>query len=314
MAQLEFEEELEGEYEEEFADELEALVGEGEFEQLDEGEAFSLRGLRRGLRGVGRFVRRGAKVLRPLAKIAAPIVGSALGGPLGGIAGDVLASALEGEHEQEYENRPLTAEHAQAEALAAQAAQSESEAEAEALMGAAAATLLSRPERRALRAVHADLVRGAAVLAELLHRRHETRPYTGVVPTIVDRTAHTLSRHVHSGRKLSRPLAAKVMAAHTANVLGDSRDALVHHVRGVRRSGAVGTYPGPLRSPVAHAGHHGHHRGSTVEVVTPVRVPARDGRPARVVRVVSKVPVPSGAVPAGRTAVVRTADELGGRA
>jgi hypothetical protein len=300
MAQ--YEDLLEGEYEDEFADELEALVREDE----DEGEEF-FKGLRKGLRGVGRFVKRGVKVLRPLAKIAAPIVGSALGGPLGGLAGNVLASALEGESEEEYERRPLTAAHAQAEALAAQAARTDSEAEAEALVGAAAATLLSRPDHKALRAVHADLVRGAAVLAELLHRRRETRPYTGVVPTIVDRTAHTLARHVHSGRRLSRPLAAKVMAAHTANVLGDSQDALVRHVKGVRS--AVATYPGPLRSPVVRPG-----GGSTVEVVTPVRVPARHGRPARVVRVVSKVPVPTGAVPAGRTAVVRTSDELGGRA
>jgi hypothetical protein len=41
-------------------------------------------------------------------------------------------------------------------------------------------------------------------------------------------------------------------------------------------------------------------RPGIVRVVTPVRVPARDGRPARTVRVVSDVRVPRGAVPTGR--------------
>lgn len=41
-------------------------------------------------------------------------------------------------------------------------------------------------------------------------------------------------------------------------------------------------------------------RPGVVRVVTPVRVPPRDGRPARTVRVVSDVRVPRGAVPTGR--------------
>jgi hypothetical protein len=41
-----------------------------------------------------------------------------------------------------------------------------------------------------------------------------------------------------------------------------------------------------------------------VRVVTPVRVPARGGLPARTVRVVSDVRVPRGAVATGRPAAV----------
>ena len=41
-------------------------------------------------------------------------------------------------------------------------------------------------------------------------------------------------------------------------------------------------------------------RPGVVRVVTPVRVPARNGRPARTIRVVSDVKVPRGAVPTGR--------------
>src|SRR6266516_1649634 len=44
----------------------------------------------------------------------------------------------------------------------------------------------------------------------------------------------------------------------------------------------------------------GRPRPGLVRVVTPVRVPARNGRPARTVRVVSDVRVPRGAVPTGR--------------
>jgi hypothetical protein len=326
--EVEAEEELEGQYEDEFELELESLLGQGEEEDeallgvtedegedefLDhefEGEEF-FRGLRRGLRGLGRFVRRGARVLRPLAKVAAPLVGSAIGGPLGGLAGTALSSLLEGEYEAEDEEeggQRMTAERAQAELLAARAAASESEAEAEALVGAAAATVLARADRRVLRGVHADLIRGAATLAELLHRHRAARPYTGIVPTVVDHTARTLARHARHGHPVTRRTAARVMAGHTARVLGDPRRserALLRHVRTVRGAGRLGTYPGPLRSPVLPGGATRHRPGGTLQVVTPVRVPARDGRPARVLRVVTNVRVPRGATPASRTAVVR---------
>ena len=338
--ELEAEEELEGEYESEFEEELEALVGQHEYEfedearyheyededearyheYEDEGEEFFKR-IGRGLRRFGRIASRGLKVLRPLAKIAAPMIGTALGGPLGGLAGKAIGSLLESEYEDEAEAefeeelaRPVSAAHAQAEALAASAAHAESEGEAEALVGAAASTLLSRPDRRALRKVHADLVRGASVLAELLHRNKATRAYTGIVPSIVDRTANTLTRYARSGRPLTSQVVGHALGAHATRVLADpqaARQALTRHVRGVRKArqlGMVATYPGPLRSPVVNGSASSRPGRSTVRVTTPVRVPTANG--SKVVRVVSHVKVPAGAVPASRTASVRQDNEF----
>jgi hypothetical protein len=72
---------------------------EGEFET---GEQF----FGRIARGIGRFVRRAAPILRQVARVAAPMVGTAIGGPFGAILGRVASSALGEEelaHEYEYE-------------------------------------------------------------------------------------------------------------------------------------------------------------------------------------------------------------------
>jgi hypothetical protein len=128
MGTREMESELEGELEYEFEEEYEGeeegeeflgtiargigglLGGQGEFEEEfeleEEGEEF--------FRRIGRLVRRAAPVLRRVARVAVPLVGTAVGGPLGGVLGRVAASALgefeyelegelEGEFEEEYE-------------------------------------------------------------------------------------------------------------------------------------------------------------------------------------------------------------------
>ena len=112
----EFEEEYEGEFEEEYEGEEflgtiargigGLLGGQGEFEEEyeleEEGEEF--------FRRIAGLVRRVAPVLRRVARVAVPIVGTAVGGPLGGVLGRAAASALgeeeyefEGEFEEEYE-------------------------------------------------------------------------------------------------------------------------------------------------------------------------------------------------------------------
>jgi hypothetical protein len=97
--------ELEGEYEGEvgIAHELEAPIHEYEYEYEGEfeGEQFFGR-LRNIARGVGRFVRSAAPILSRIAKVAAPIVASAVGGPLGGIIARG-ATTLLGEEELEQE-------------------------------------------------------------------------------------------------------------------------------------------------------------------------------------------------------------------
>jgi hypothetical protein len=61
--------------------------------------------LRRIARGIGGFVRRAAPILARVAKVAAPLVATAVGGPLGGIIAKGATSLLgEGEEEDELED------------------------------------------------------------------------------------------------------------------------------------------------------------------------------------------------------------------
>jgi hypothetical protein len=96
-AESEFEHEGEGELESELEGEFE---GEGEFE-LESSEQF--------FGGIGKFLRRAAPVLKQVARAAAPIVGTAIGGPFGTVLGG-LASNLLSEHELEAESE-FEAEH-----------------------------------------------------------------------------------------------------------------------------------------------------------------------------------------------------------
>jgi hypothetical protein len=93
----------EGEYEEEAEEEgeefdlggvISGLLGEGEYE--DEAEEF--------FGSIARFVRKNAPLLKKVARIAAPMVGTAFGGPLGGSLASMAVKALgEGEFELEGE-------------------------------------------------------------------------------------------------------------------------------------------------------------------------------------------------------------------
>ena len=154
--------------------------GEAGFGEMESGEYF--------FKGLGRILKR-------VARVAAPMVLSAVGGPLGGVLGKVATSALgEGELEDEmgaheYEDElefedeagmheyeavlsaPMGEAEAFAELMAAVASGAQTEAEAEAMIGAATITALSPRERRELRRVLAHLVRGSAILTRLLRRR-----------------------------------------------------------------------------------------------------------------------------------------------
>jgi hypothetical protein len=100
--ELELEGELEGlgEFEQHEGElEWEHHEGPHEFEQHElahELEADQFFG--RIARGIGRFVRRAAPILRSIARVAAPMVGTAIGGPFGAILGRVASQAL-GEEE-----------------------------------------------------------------------------------------------------------------------------------------------------------------------------------------------------------------------
>src|SRR5256714_9256442 len=219
----------------------EAGLHEYEFEGAHEGEEF----FKRIARGIGSFVKRAAPILKSVARIAAPMVGTAVGGPLGGMIGKVASSAL-GEGEMEYEGEfeaiheggqaeceyemeaeaaaPNTHHEALAEFMAAVASKSATEAEAEAMVGAATVATISMADRAALRRILPHLVRGTAILTRILRRRAITRPAVRVVPTIVQRTATTLARQAQAtGRPPTRRAAARVMAAPTRRVPANPR-------------------------------------------------------------------------------------------
>jgi hypothetical protein len=223
-----------------------------EYEGEYEGEEF----LGRIFRGISGFVRRSAPMLRQVARVAAPLVGTAVGGPLGAVLGRAVGS-LEGEEELETQESemaaetsmesesevaaelagPIAANEALAEMMAAVASRSASEAEAEAMIGAAAMTVISPRDRAALRRILPHLVRGTAILTRILRQRRGTRPVVRVVPSIVRRTTRTLMRRAASGRPVTRRTAARVMATQTRRLLGSPHvcaAALRRNVRGTR--------------------------------------------------------------------------------
>jgi hypothetical protein len=185
--------------------------------------------------------------LGSIARVAAPLVATAVGGPGAGMLVRGAIRALgEGEGEEELEleyeggmeaEGPITHHEALAEALASMAAQAESEAEAEAMVGASTATVLTARDRAALRSVLPHLVRGVAVLTRLLRRRRTTRPAVRALPTILRRTAQILRRTALAGRPVTRTTAARVLANQTRRVLGSPRTcaaAIVRNIRGAR--------------------------------------------------------------------------------
>jgi hypothetical protein len=249
----EFEDELEmeGEVEGEFEDELEMegeIEGEFEFEMEgeDEGEEF--------FRRLRRIASRAAPILRRVARVAAPMVGTAVGGPLGGMIARAAASQLEGEVELEVEGEfedeiegefedeamaPMTSNQALAEFMAAVASTAQTEAEAEAMVGAATVISLSPRDRRILRGVLPHLVRGTAVLTRILRGRRSTRDAVRAVPTIVNRTARTLARRANAGQPITRRAAARAMATQTRNVLARPRASANAIQRNARATRAV---------------------------------------------------------------------------
>lgn len=189
-------------------------------------------------RGIGGFIKKAAPILKNVAKIAAPIVGTAIGGPLGGKIGSFVSKALpesefegplgEFEYEAEFESEaefevamegPLTEQQGLGELMAAVAAKAVTDTEAEAQIGGAIAFSLSPRDRDALHAILPSLTRGAAILTRILRRRPETQPVVRVVPTIIKRTAVTLKKRAAAGQPITKNAAARAMATQTRRVL-----------------------------------------------------------------------------------------------
>jgi len=175
--------------------------------------------------------------------------------------GSTVSSALEGELEDEFEaedemegeqemaheiaHHELTHNEAVAEMMAESAAHEAHEGEAEAMAGAAAVTVISSRDRRALRRILPHMVRGTAILTRILRRRRVTRPLVRAVPTIIRRTVKDLRRQAAKGKPVTRRMAAKVAAKQIRKVLGSPRACAAAVGRNLKVSKA---YKRPRRS------------------------------------------------------------------
>jgi hypothetical protein len=169
-------------------------------------------------------------------------------GPGGAALGKALSSALEGEEEQEDElegeqemvheiaSHPMTHNEALAEMLAEAACHEMHEGEAEAMAGAAAITVLSPRDRRALRRILPHLMRGTAILTRVLRRKRRTRIGVKAVPTIMRRTVKSLKRHAAKGKRITRSLAARTAAKQVRRVLGSPKAAATAIMRNTKVS------------------------------------------------------------------------------
>jgi len=237
--------------------------GEGELElEGESGEAFSFGGL---FKKIGKFVKKAAPILKKVAKVAAPMVGTAIGGPFGAVLGNLASSALgEGELEGEFElegelefegegelegemesesemaheivSHEQTQHEALAELMAESASQEMHEGEAEAMVGAAVMTTISPADRRALRKILPHLVRGVAILTRILRRRRSTRPAVRAIPTIVRRTMKTLKKRAAAGKPVTRRVVARAAASQVRKVLGSPKACTAAIARNVKAS------------------------------------------------------------------------------
>ncbi len=314
--------------------------GDGEYELEEEAEAEAeefFKRLKGVFRKAAPFLKTLAKTAGPL--VATAIGGPAAGAVARAVTSQ-LEGELEGELEVEFEEMaaaPLAPSQTFAEYLAAQAAATESEAEAEALGGAAAFAAINPDDRRELERLLPHLLRGAATITRMLHGNRSTRPAVRLVPGIADGAARAIAKRVAAGEPVGPVELGQVMGAATAQALtpGGARQAVLRrHARGLARARRRYLGPGrrgygrrttgaryprprtagrrygsgraatvrrqPVRSRTVGGGRVPRPRPGFVRITTPVRVPPKAGRPARVVRVVSDVRVPRGATPAGR--------------
>lgn len=269
-------------------DVLGGLLGESEFESESEFETefeseFELEGEFEGeqffgsiFKGIGRFVKNNAGLLKKVAKLALPAVATAIGGPVGPLLGKLASSALgesefeselelefefESESESEFEteteseseiargivSQPVTEHEALAELMAEAASHAQQESEAEAMAGAATFSAISPRDRRALRRILPHMTRGVAILARILARRRETRPALRTLPTIIKRTVTQVKKHAAAGRPVTRKLVGRIAARQVGKVLGSPKICTAAMVRNVRSSRAMKRSRRPLK-------------------------------------------------------------------
>jgi hypothetical protein len=232
-----------------------SLLGEGEgefedessFESEDEGEQFFGK--------IGKFFKKNSGLFKKIAKVALPLVATAIAGPAGGALGGMAAKALgegefEGEGEEEFAgegesemtheiaSHELSHNEAVAEMMADAASREMHEGEAEAMVGASVVTVIPPADRRALRRILPHMVRGTAILTRILRRRRITRPAVRIVPTIVRRAVKDLKRQAAKGIPITRKRAARAAAKQVRRVLSSPRACTAAVARNVKVSRA----------------------------------------------------------------------------
>ena len=148
----------------------------------------------------------------------------------------------------EIASHELSHHEALAEIMAEAASHEMHEGEAEAMVGAAAVTVISPRDRRALRRILPHMIRGAAILTRVLRRRRATRPLVRAVPTIVRRTIRELKSQTARGIPLTRKRAAMTAAKQVRRVLSSPRACATAIARNARVSKA---YNRPMRRSVS---------------------------------------------------------------
>jgi hypothetical protein len=151
---------------------------------------------------------------------------------------DELETESEQEMEQEIATHELTHNEAVAEMLAESASQEQQEGAAEAMAGAAAMTVISPRDRRALRRILPHLVRGTAILTRILRRHRGTRHMVRSVPTIVRRTVKDLKKKAAKGVPITRRAAARSAAKQVKKVLSSPKACRAAVARNVKVSRA----------------------------------------------------------------------------
>jgi hypothetical protein len=141
-----------------------------------------------------------------------------------GPAASPCSCGSQAECECESEVNPLRRVYSDAlmEHLGHAAAEAQNEAEAVALVGALipVAARLSPQAGPTLLRVAPRLIPGLANVTRTLRRSPVTRPLVRTIPTIVRRTAASISQQVRNGRAVSSKSAVQTLAQQTAQVLG----------------------------------------------------------------------------------------------
>lgn len=211
-------------------------------ESAQEGEFF----FKKAFRSIGRGIKSAAKVLGPLAKRLAPMLGSKLltfipgvGPIVGPLAGQLMGQLLKegemeaeqmemeffgnNEMEAEVSNSEVAHEAALTEFLAAQAAESTMEGEAEAAIAATLPiTITIMGGKRALRPVMPALTQATGQLTKMLRQQGPAgKQLLRTVPTIQRQAVATLKAVARSGQPINSATAIKALAAATNKVLSN---------------------------------------------------------------------------------------------